>query len=230
MLLFRKQEKPNHLPGLLPFVRNHIKTLCKSGKINHKIVSEILEYINKDRLLKQNNDDIVNGIINRTILRHEYVNNISWALISKEVIDTIPSFVMDNTILEVGSGYGLWAALLKLIGVKIIPTDLILEEDKVWCDIEKISAKKAVKKYDKCNCLMLCWPHFMNTVASDSIQGFKGNKIIYVGEGMGGCTADKKFFNIIEMDWFEVNRIKIPQWSYVHDELIFYCRKKNKKT
>ena len=52
----------------------------------------------------------------------------------------------------------------------------------------------------------------------------KPDKLIYIGEGQYGCTADEKFFD--ERDkWEHVESIEIPRWYSIDDSCSLYRRK-----
>lgn len=116
--------------------------------------------------------------------RRNYFNKkYSWAVPSKDVVQKISNFIESDKCLEIGVGSGLWSYLLKLNVVDILPTDSNQEKfDKYYIDFEKIDGNAAIHKYQDRNVLFLCWSRI------DPTKNFKGNKIIYIGEGEDGCT------------------------------------------
>jgi len=62
-------------------------------------------------------------------------------------------------------------------------------------------------------------------MAYETLKAFKGNKIIFVGEGKGGCTGCDNFFQELEKNWTETDYISIPHWLGMHDSLMFFVRK-----
>jgi hypothetical protein len=94
--------------------------------------------------------------------------------------------------------------------------------------------------------LMLCWPPYSETMASDCLDTFQGDTVIYIGERQNGCTGDDKFFEDLTgnvsgtedeqtgewwvdgvelvVDWKETITIAIPQWEGIHDYLTIYQR------
>jgi hypothetical protein len=65
----------------------------------------------------------------------------------------------------------------------------------------------------------------MATWPSETLNHYKGTTVIYVGEGDGGCTADKDFHRILE-ETFELEMdMGIPQFHGVHDYLSIWTRK-----
>ena len=66
-------------------------------------------------------------------------------------------------------------------------------------------------------------------ITGESIKGYKtnGNKLIYIGEGGGGCTGCDKFHSLLYSEWLEVEDVwvDIPQWTGMHDGASLFIRK-----
>jgi len=61
-------------------------------------------------------------------------------------------------------------------------------------------------------------------MATNAIKSFSGNKLIFIGEGCGGCTADNEFFQILDNEWNNVDRVNIPRWFGIGDSLSLWSR------
>lgn len=166
--------------------------------------------------------------------RDYFTGNYGWSVPSKEAIEELKKFINNETVLEIGSGYGLWAKLLKDAGVNVIATDLPFSNKQdshrpkkiKFTEIEEIDAEVTIQKYIyKPYVLMMSWPPYDDPMAAKSLKGFKGNKLIFIGEGEGGCTGDDQFFKILKTEWNFVKEINIPQWSGIHDYISLYDRK-----
>jgi hypothetical protein len=159
------------------------------------------------------NEDWTNDIFKK---RQKFIETYSWAIPSKEAIKLIAEFWDQDLGIETGAGSGLWAYLLRSIGVNVIPTDTKEEKfDKEYTNIKKLNADDAIKQYSNANVLFLCWSRVNPT------NDFKGNKIVYIGENEGGCTAGTPNEN----EWQLVQTIAIPKWFFVHDCVYLYVRK-----
>jgi uncharacterized UPF0146 family protein len=166
--------------------------------------------------------------------RDKYVNTIAWAIPDDNAIAQIASFVKEETILEIGAGLGYWAKLLQDKGVKIIPTDSKEMDWKhnqlpAYTDVICLSHKQVLKKYSDASVLFLYWPPYDSPMATESLSAFKGDKLIYIGEGEGGCNGDDRFFDMLSEYWLEKKVVVIPQWWGIHDRLFLYCRKEKIK-
>lgn len=149
--------------------------------------------------------------------REIFVKEYSWGIPSKEAIDSIKEFIGSDSILEIGSGSGLWARLLLDSGVKIYPTDSMNEKFvKKYMTIEKLSANEAVDKFNGiCNVAMLCWSRVRLP------ESFTGKKYIYIGELPDGCTSG---YPDDDSEWNLVKTIELPQWWGIHDDLFLFQR------
>ena len=66
----------------------------------------------------------------------------------------------------------------------------------------------------------------MSSMAAESLATYKGDCLVYVGEGFGGCTADDDFFMSLDDGWELVKEIQILQWFGMHDTMMVYERKR----
>ena len=57
------------------------------------------------------------------------------------------------------------------------------------------------KKFPEKEVLISIWPLYLDPMLTDAIKIFTGDKLIYIGEEKGGCTADDEFFEILENNW-----------------------------
>lgn len=71
--------------------------------------------------------------------------------------------------------------------------------------------------------LFLCWPP-MSSMAYKALKCYAGSKLVYIGEGGGGCTADEAFFALLDKQWHEVDEHTPVQWSCIHDYITVYER------
>ena len=170
--------------------------------------------------------------IDEFIRRRDYANQFGWSVPSKEAIEKIKEFVGNESVLEVGAGRGLWAKLMQDAGISVVPTDYFvshgIEKEKnprTFTEVEKLKHLDAVNKYGDNKVLMLSWPPYNDPMAYETLKNFNGDKLIYIGEGVGGCTADDQFCKLLNELWQEIEIIDIPQWSGIHDYLTLYVRK-----
>ena len=150
------------------------------------------------------------------IFRKKY----AYAIPNMRSLYLIKHFAENQQILEVFSGQALWAYLLQLINVNVIATDLEIEK-KTYTSVEKMDALKAVIKY-KTNILMMIWPPCGDPIAYKTLQRFKGDKVIYIGEGDDGCTGDEKFHKLLSTKYELVANYKIKRWPGFYDSLYLY--------
>jgi hypothetical protein len=158
----------------------------------YKILNDITEYYERNVFLS---DDI-----------HFFFNTISWSIPSEQNINDIVKFTRINEcpyILEIGSGLGLWASILRKNNIKVHATDDFSwykdKEKMFYTEIENINYQDALKKYNDENaCLLLCWPPKDDDLAKYCLQNFNGKYLIYIGQGKGGLNGNLEFFTMLE--------------------------------
>ncbi len=176
-------------------------------------------------------------------------SELSSSIPTKGIICKINEFLKEKEckkVIEIGSGSGLWIALLKIIQnndktITFHATDNYVNPDYKYkyTTVEKIDALEAIEKYKNSDCLFLCWPPSQDVVdkkgeysAGDMLEQFKGNYLIYIGEKYGDedrATGDDKFFNLVEKYWnLEEEPIENPGkiGIFEHSTKIFLYKRK----
>lgn len=120
-----------------------------------------------------------------------------YALITKEfafgVRDALDN---DAVLLDCMAGKGYLAKAFREIGIPTIATD-----DNSWRiskieGIELMDALDAIEKYaDIVTHVVIAWPPYDSPIGYEILKkaGEYGLKVIYIGEGEGGCTGDFEF-------------------------------------
>lgn len=147
--------------------------------------------------------------------REELVKEYAWAIPNREAIETIARY---GPILEVGAGNGYWAHLLSQADVDVIATDLNAPTDEEWYPVWKADARKVVTDYPD-RTLLMVWPSYSDTWATEALGAYQGDTCIYVGEGRGGCTADDRFHQMLHEEWELTETVRLPQYSGIRDRL-----------
>lgn len=163
--------------------------------------------------------------------RSDLVVKYAWAVPTCEVIHKLS--INHRKIVEIGAGTGYWGYLLKQAGVEVVcfdkhPPSLRNLNDyrhnKCYIPIRKGNHKVLPMFTD--HTLMLCWPPYSNPMAVNCLRAYKGERLIYIGEGDGGCTASEEFFEELSRYWELVEEFDIPQWDGIHDSVQEYVRTK----
>ena len=161
-------------------------------------------------------------------VRAIYVRSYAWAIPNEKAIHTILSL---GPVVEIGAGGGYWASLIKQEGGDIIAFDnwsdhkhSELKQDKHF-DVLTGDADVARQHPDRT--LFLCWPRTdAALLALHTYAEAGGKRIVYVGEGWGGCCASEDFFGELDGWGFEPQKktVQIPVWEGMRDYLTVYER------
>ncbi len=155
--------------------------------------------------------------------RHDLVLKYAWAVPDEEVIKKIAAW---SPIVEIGAGGGYWAKLIAESGGDIICFDGQPKDNpQVSCDwypVTKGDHKDAARHSDRT--LFLCWPPYATNMAWRCLDFYDGDRLIYIGEGYGGCNANDEFFKRLDDEWEHVDEYAHPQWDGIHDYTHFFHR------
>lgn len=162
-------------------------------------------------------------------MRDDLVLKYSFAIPNDAALEAI---AVHGPIVELGAGTGYWAWMLRQVGVEVAAYDIHPPpcKDNKW--YPKIKAFTEVLKGDvrvldkhKDCTLLLCWPPPDNDMAERAIARYRGERVIYIGEGAYGCTVSDSFFEALDKAWESDDYVDIPQWHGIHDCLTVYERK-----
>lgn len=96
---------------------------------------------------------------------------------------------------------------------------------QTWTEVIRQEAKNAVLERPTHN-LMMCWPALDDQWAEEAITASRGEYVIYIGEGPGGCTGTDKMHFLIEEQFELRHTLRIPRFDGMRDRLEVWRRKK----
>jgi hypothetical protein len=72
--------------------------------------------------------------------------------------------------------------------------------------------------------LFLSWPPHGQDVGARILLAYKGNRLIYIGDGRGGGTGDDQMHQILETQWTELDSRQPVLWWGQRDRVTVYER------
>ena len=163
------------------------------------------------------------------MLRDAFIARFGFAVLTGRAIGELVDLVgEDAQIVEVGAGSGYWAYELQAAGLDVRPTD----PGDMWSDlrpneygiVERLTGVEAVEDYGPDFTLMMVWPA-MDSWPAETLEAYRGDRLILCGEDRDGCTGSARLFDILESGWEEVGYVNIPSFPRVHDSLTVWRRR-----
>jgi hypothetical protein len=159
--------------------------------------------------------------------RRECIAKYGFAIPNEEAIQKLVAL---SPIVEMGAGIGYWASLISAAGGQIEAYDKFLgaanaysfKHREPWFPVQ--AGEPKLLTTHTARTLFLSWPCYESTFASECLAAFQGQTVVYIGEGMGGCTANDAFHECLKSQWKEVDFVAIPRWDGIHDWLTVYER------
>lgn len=164
-------------------------------------------------------------------LRVAYGSRFSFAILDGVTVERLSHF---GPLLEIGAGKGYWAWELRKAGVDMVATDAMGlgrywksgHWQEPWTTIEPLDAKAALRKYPG-RTLLSVWPDRGRDWPSEMLRFYQGRKVLYVGEGPGGCTGNYDFHKILHEDFVCEGVFPIPNFYGKQDMLWVWQRRKS---
>jgi hypothetical protein len=176
-------------------------------------------------------DEFLNNFTIRYHMREEFVKQFSWAIPSREAVRRIVDFAENDEILEIGAGTGLWSWLISEFGGKITACDIQPIHDclyfnnkaKYFYPVKLSNDIISLAKDFKCH--FYCWPSYSDSWSGEYLNTLMPEKVVYIGEGYGGCTGDDAFHDTLSKQYEMVDEYRLDQWYGIHDHLSLYKKK-----
>lgn len=167
---------------------------------------------------------------NRMWLCRQY----SWAIPDREAVELTAA---QGPIVESGAGAGYWAYLLSQLNCPIQAFDPFpaSQANNGYCHRDVPSwfpvADQNSREYRQAlanpdNALLLCWPRYDEPDATDALRAYAGDRLIYIGEPPGSCTADADFFATVETEWELLQTHVHPRWFGYPSSLKIFRRRR----
>lgn len=168
-------------------------------------------------------------------LREEYISKFGFSLMNQLLIDELAFHFENKEVIELGAGTGWLSHLLQNKNIDIQPIDLyhIDKNDynfyQYHTNVLNISAQDYLAQNKNYDCILMSWPNYGTDFAAQSLDLIpKGKQLIYIGESCGGCTANDRFFDLLDARCL-LNEEKTSQlqkfttrWSGLHDDIYIY--------
>lgn len=183
-----------------------------------------IEYLSKFRRLGRTGSQ--SEVLSMLKARHGMCREYSFAVPTRRAVIELSKM---SPLVELGAGNGYWAMLISQTGGEVLAVDKCPGEgnkysfSKFYGQVTEGDEKVLSSIGDHFN-LFLCWPNYNNDFAYNCLSRFQGNKLAYIGEDEGGCTANSKFFELLGQKWTRTLSIPLPQWPGIHDYLSVYER------
>ena len=173
-----------------------------------KEAENFLEMIKNKELPEDLSDDFLNPYSFNWYTygyREEAIRHMGFALITKRFARNLANYINGEKCLEIMAGKGTLSKALLDEGVDIKVTDNFswkhrLNMDDTWTQVENIDCLDAIRKYGKDVSYIICsWIPYEDSIGYEALKLMNevnpNCKMIVIGEGKGGCTADDKFFD-----------------------------------
>lgn len=173
------------------------------------------------------NGEYVKHDYNAFLLRERLISIIGYSVATHKFCCALADYLKGAKCLEIMAGTGCLTYGLRLYGTDVIATD-----DLSWgihgewiYDMEQLDCIAAIRKYGAdIDYLIVSWPPMDNQMVEvvNALSEVNSKaKIIYIGEGAGGCTGCDKFWDKVELvsdnNWNKVYQA-YRSWYGIHDK------------
>ena len=210
--------------SLHPVLKLELKNFLTTG-----LVPESVENLFKERNYFDSDRDNFELKFGLMTLRYSFVEQFGFVLLNNKILDITADFLKDKSVCEIGAGTGWLSYQLQKRDINITAIDYKPGHDSDF-GFKKLHTEVLMMNgidYLESNfpdVVILSWPDYDTSFASDILSLLqKGQTLIYIGEGEGGCTGDDAFFELLnkktELNETVTHSLQKESlcWNGVHD-------------
>lgn len=166
--------------------------------------------------------------------RVAYTHKYGYAVPTVEALVTVKQHA---PLLEIGAGNGYWAWMLRQAQTDIVAYDLNPPtavsdanrfHERVPCWTEVLGGDETVVDRWPDRTLFLCWPPANDPMAFRSLERYRGDTFIFVGEeplnDRVNVTGNADFVRLLRDSWQVVQIVPLPNWELCWDRLYVFRR------
>lgn len=164
--------------------------------------------------------------------RRELVGRYAWTITDPDTAAFVAEHAQDRAVDPIaGSGY--WGYVLGQLGVDVVSYDVdppsagrnhYHKEGREHVEVRAGDALHTVARHPD-RTLLLAWPPYSRATGAATVNSYGGGRVIYIGEGPGGCCGDDDLFTAFDSDWKSVAEHWPVQWDGIHDRVTVYDRR-----
>jgi hypothetical protein len=167
--------------------------------------------------------------------REELTKKYSWTVTDPDSVEFVRYWSLVDGVIDPMAGTGYWAYLLRQVKVDIVCYDA-RPGDNPWhgsqhelhVPVKKLRAITSVPRYPD-RTLLLAWPPYDDPAGSRSLSVYRGERVIYMGEGMGGCTGNDMMHRRLDRDFKLIDEHTPVTWEGLHDRITVYQRRRGRE-
>ncbi len=170
---------------------------------------------------------------NKLLMDRTYVSlRFGYPILSTMLLNQLKEICKGKKVIDVGCGSGWLCHQLQLMGVNTIGVDISIGDESPfthsYLNIIKEDAVEYLKK-NQFDIVIMSFPDYNTQFAFDILSILNSNqKLIYIGEQIGGCTGNNNFFNLLELkaslnkeDSNKLSKYNLP-WICMKDNWYVY--------
>lgn len=157
--------------------------------------------------------------------REIFTDMLSFSIPTTEALASIAKFANRAPIVEYLAGTGYWSWLLQNeFNVKVICTDKTNDHFKVSQYKTFLPVlRKHISKPVADTVSFISWVPYTSTIALPFLRRMAPeSKLVWIGEGDGGCCADDKTYEYLDNSFECVESVPLVQFQGLHDNLYLY--------
>jgi hypothetical protein len=147
-------------------------------------------------------------------------------------LDALNALLDLGPLLEIGSGTGYWARLLRDLGSDVIASDVADSDLRRWSTrtatpwTEMVTSDHRIALQYPTRTLFVCWPPRPNGFVPELLNIAPQTLLALITDGPSSLgTHVDPLYTLLARDWHLLRRVATPTWPYRTDGLMLWQRR-----
>lgn len=165
--------------------------------------------------------------------RFDLTSNYAWTVTDPATVAFVAKHIGRHAF-DPLAGTGYWAHILGQLGIEVLCSDRkppapgsgnrYHQGDSTWVPVRQSDGIMAALRWGLGRTLLLSWPPYDQIIGEQVLAEYPGDRVVYIGEGMGGCCGNDGMFELLDREWTEIASHRPVQWYGLHDWVTVYER------
>ena len=166
--------------------------------------------------------------------RQLFIENIGFPITTAESFNELVKICKNNRVLDIGCGTGFLASKLQDCGIEIDAVDNLqhIYFSAGWRPSPIVNQSDVSKvDFSLYDIVIMSWPDYESNFAYEVSRAMSSGKtLIFQGEWVGGCTANKRFYHNLQHNFFKRNlessllNAGHVTWQHIHDKWYVFTK------
>lgn len=167
--------------------------------------------------------------------RDHLVSRFAWTITDPATVQFV-AVQAGRQVLDPLAGTGYWGYLLSQYGIEVRCFDIHPPRKDTdhnhyhqfvdtWMPVGQADGLRVTAAIPRPWTLLLSWPPMYDPIGYDCLKAYRGDRVIFIGEGASGATGTDELHDELEKNWEPIKYHRPVQFFAMHDYVFVFERR-----